>query len=206
MSYARIYAGYRNRLVQGCGSLMGIATGLIADRHLNDREIHWLHEWLSANADMSAAWPGDVIYQRVKSVLEDGVVSDAERLHLIETLDKICGGDFAAEETGKEERGRVNQLAFDENATIRFAGASFCVTGDFVYGPRQRVLETIVDRGGEVQKGVTKRLDYLVVGLRGSDEWKHGSFGTKIEKAIEYKRAGAKLYIIPENTWTAALR
>ena len=48
-------------------------------------------------------------------------------------------------------------------------------------------------------------MNYLVVGLRGSGEWKHGSYGTKIEKAIEYKRAGLRLFIVPEDAWSKSL-
>lgn len=43
---------------------------------------------------------------------------------------------------------------------------------------------------------MTKKLDYLVVGGLGSLEWKHGSFGTKIEKAMQHKRAGVPLFIV----------
>lgn len=121
--------------------------------------------------------------------------------YLLGTLEKICGGEV--QDMGQ---GAVNQLAFDEQPRIQFAGFSFCVTGDFIYGPRDRVHDSIAGRGGLVQKNITKKLNYLVVGLRGSDEWKHGSFGTKIERAMEYKRSGLPLIIAREDDWTAALR
>jgi hypothetical protein len=44
------------------------------------------------------------------------------------------------------------------------------------------------------------------VGLQGSDEWKHGSYGTKIEKAMEYKRDGLRIFILREDIWSAALK
>lgn len=181
MSYGRIIAADRNNLVQQSRNLMGIALGLIADAELNDREIRFLKDWLDLNQNITYEWPGDVLYRRVSEVLADGVITEQERAHLLETLRQICGG-------GLDQPTPVNQLAFDENAAIRFPGANFCVTGDFVFGPRDRVEATISDRGGVVQKRVTKQLHYLVVGLQGSDEWKHGSFGSKILKAVEYKR------------------
>lgn len=179
---------------------MGIAQGLIADQQLNDAEIRFLSAWLNDNEELSAVWPGDVLFGRVKEVLADGLITDAERVHLVATLEKICGGEM--EETGAA----VNQLAFDESPTIAFPGSLFCVTGDFVFGPRDRVQGAIEQRGGVIAKSVTKKLDYLVVGLRGSEEWKHGSFGIKIEKAIEYKRSGQALVIVREDSWSKALQ
>ncbi len=201
MSFTRVIAYQRNQFVRGCGSLMGICSGLIADRELNDREVHYLRDWLKANEGMTAAWPGDVLFERVQEVLADGVITHGERAHLVETLEKICGGEI--EDLAK---GVVNQLAFDERPLIRFPGARFCVTGDFVYGPRERVHATIEERGGVIINNINKKLNYLVVGLRGSEEWKHGSFGTKIEKAMEYKRSGVALVIAREDDWAAALK
>jgi NAD-dependent DNA ligase len=201
MSFARLIGADHNRLVQECGTLLGIANGLLADKQLNDTEIRYLKDWLSRNQIIATQWPGDVLCNRVHTVLADNIVTEVERSHLIETLEKICGGSLEVTENGP-----VNQLAFDENVVIQFPGLSFCVTGDFVFGPRERVLEEITSRNGVVQKGITKKLHYLVVGLQGSQEWKHGSYGTKILKAVEYKRAGIPLRIIREDHWTAALR
>lgn len=42
--------------------------------------------------------------------------------------------------------------------------------------------------------------------MQGSDEWKHGSYGSKIVKAVEYRRAGVPLFIVSEDRWSAALK
>jgi hypothetical protein len=42
--------------------------------------------------------------------------------------------------------------------------------------------------------------------LRPFDEWKHGSFGTKIEKAMEYKRGGCSILVVAEACWTRSLK
>lgn len=201
MSYGRLIGADHNRLVQSCGSLLGIANGLLADKQLTDAEIKFLQHWLAGNEMISAQWPGDVLYTRVQEVISDGVITEAEREHLVETLAKICGGTL---ELGSQAG--VNQMAFDDGAYIAFGGKNYCVTGEFVFGPRERVSEAIQKRGGTVLKGITKKLNYLLVGLRGSDEWKHGSYGTKILKAVEYKRSGIPVLIVREDTWSAALK
>ena len=181
---------------------MGIAAGLIADRSLTDAEIRYLQSWLAQNEDMTTCWPGDVVYDRVRAVLADGIITEAERVHLVETLTKLCGGQLDV----PGGAGAVNQMVFDEQAVVSFVGLNFCVTGEFIYGPRNRVHEAISARGGFIQKGITKKLRYLIVGLRGSDEWKHGSYGSKIMKAVEYRRAGIPLTIVSEDRWSTALK
>lgn len=206
-SYVRHVAAHRNRLQRSCNSLYGIAAGLVADRSLNDLEIGFLRDWLEANDEISTSWPGDVLLARVRAVLEDGVVTEEERRHLVKTLDELLGQ--GAEDDGGMADGvsAVVQGVFDhiDDFDLIFADRRFCLTGDFMYGPREKVMAEIVGRGGLVQQGVTKKLNYLVVGVLGSDEWKHGSFGTKIKRAMEIKREGLSLQIVREDVWSSCV-
>jgi hypothetical protein len=77
------------------GALLGIATGILADRQLADAEIRFLHDWLDNNSAIATAWPGDVIHSKVKAVLADGVITDDERTHLVESLRQLIGGTLS---------------------------------------------------------------------------------------------------------------
>lgn len=199
--FARRFMAYENELKQSLGQLLGLATGLLADRQLLDEEVRFLNAWLTEHDELSHSWPGDVVHGRVKHVLADGVISEQERTHLVETLRELVGGrieDLAAST-------HVSELMFDEVMSVVFPGSTFCLTGDFVYAPRAVCEQEIVKRGGQVGKAVTKKSQYLVVGGLGSVEWKHGSFGTKIEKAIQYKRNGLPIQIVHEDKWASHL-
>ena len=91
-------------------------------------------------------------------------------------------------------------------AALEYPGFRFCLTGDFVYGLRDLCAAEIEKRGGIVGNSITKTLSYLVVGSLGSPEWKHGSFGTKIDKAIKYKRDGCSIFIVREECWASSLK
>ena len=199
--FERQGAAYTNEMKRSLGALLGIAQGQLSDRHLNDMEIRFLNDWLGANEAIAASWPGDVVHVRIKAVLADGVVSEAERLHLVDTLQKLIGGtlDELAAST------HVTKLAFDDVERVAFPGSIFCLTGDFVYASRDICSDVIEKRGSAVTDSVTKKLRYLVVGGLGSPEWKHGSFGTKIEKAIQYKRDGLGILIVHEDRWASSL-
>jgi NAD-dependent DNA ligase len=200
-SFQRQIAKYANDMKRCLGALLGIAQGMVCDGQLNDGEIHFLNDWLTANDEICVGWPGDIIHQRIKCVLADGVITEAERTYLLDTLHELIGG--TAETLTAPNH--VTQFAFDDVPVCEFHGMRFCLTGDFVYGPRDLCEREIENRGGIPANSVTKALRYLVIGDRGSVEWKHGSFGTKVEKAQEYKRKGSPILIVREERWVSSL-
>ena len=86
-----------------------------------------------------------------------------------------------------------------------FRQRNFCVTGDFAYGPRDRVIQTIEERGGRIVGAPSGKTDFLIVGVTASAAWKHSTHGTKILRAIELREAGKPIAIIGEEHWTAYL-
>jgi hypothetical protein len=87
--YSRIIAAHLNDMKRSLGALLGIAQGLLCDRHLSDQEIHFLNEWLTANDEIAAAWPGDGLHRRIRAALADGVITEAESVHLVDTLQEL---------------------------------------------------------------------------------------------------------------------
>ena len=59
----------------------------------------------------------------------------------------------------------------------------FVLTGDFARCEREEAEEKIKAAGGTVKSSVTKAVQYVVVGAKGSDRWTKGSYGAKIAKA-----------------------
>lgn len=200
--FARHHIAVANELKGSCAVLLGIAQGLLSDGQLQDSEIRFLRDWLANNEALSSCWPGDVLREQVEEVLRDGCITETERDHLVSTLQELVGGrldDLA-------ESPMVTQLAMDEGEDIRFDGRVFCLTGDFVFGPRETCQDAITRRGGQIKPNVSKKVDFVVVGGLGSKEWKHGGFGTKVERAVELQREGAKVRIVHEDAWAEALR
>lgn len=198
--FARLRAADANEIKRSLGALVGIAQGLLCDKKLTDDEIVFLDKWLRENDAIANAWPGDIIHARVRSVLADDIITEAERAYLVDTLSQLIGGSFDQ----LPGRTHVTELAFDDIDKVRFDQTRFCLTGEFVFAPRD-ICATEIEKRGGIVGGVTKKLRYVVVGSLGSPEWKHGSFGTKIEKAMQYKRAGVQILIVSEDVWAASL-
>ncbi len=183
-------------------SLLGICQGVVADGELNSAEILFLNAWLKENDEIADCWPGDVIASRVKQILADGTVSAEEAEDLKQTLTAVIGGGFL--DIGAAG-GLATRLPVDEVDAVSFAGASFCLTGKFLYGPRKRCEEAVVTRGGLISVNVTQKLNYLVIGTLCSRDWLWSSHGRKIEKAVGYKRQGHPLLILSEEIWADSL-
>lgn len=81
---------------------------------------------------------------------------------------------------------------------ISFAGQAFCFTGEFALGSREMVIEEAVKCGGTFTRHPVQSGCIVVVGCVASDEWAHGNFGRKIEKAMDYRKRGFPVCIVPE--------
>lgn len=186
--------------------LLGLSKGLIADRRLNDREIHFLHQWARRCGPLREQWPLSIIAKRLDSILEDGIISDDEREDLVDTLSKLTGGAFV--ETGAAAG--VATRAFEADGfhadPVVFTGNSFLLTGKFIFGSRSRCAEAITERGGALAAGVNKSLNYLVVGTLSSRDWAHEAFGRKIEAAVALRSSGCPVAVISEEHWTKYLQ
>lgn len=198
--FARQYIRYRNELKQSMTRLSGICEGLIGDHVLTDDEIRFLHDWIAQNDAVAYEFPGSLINRRVLEVLHDGIVTEEERAYLVKTLHQLIGTADVPEAQSKQL-----DLELDSPSEVVFGGSLFCLTGEFVYGPKPLCERAIVQRGGLVNPAVTKKLRYLVIGGLGSDEWAHGSYGTKIQKALAYKGRGLQIAVIKEECWARSL-
>lgn len=188
-------------LGRSCESLIGIASGIVADGEVNKKEIQFLSTWLSDHGELALTWPGEVIFKRVQHILADGEITEEECLYMQKTLTELIGGSFS--DDGAISSGAAT-LPVDLDAVIRIPEATFCFTGQFIYGTRSACEQAISDRGGNIA-AVSKKLDYLVIGSMSSRDWKNSSFGTKIEKAMNLKQGGSELSIVTEAQWAAVL-
>jgi len=189
-------------LRQSLSELLGLARGMLADQELSDSEIKFLQQWLEERYSMTSSFPGNVIYDRIKEVLADGIVTEDERDHLVETLNMLIEGRLE----DLSEQLDLTELWFDEVGLIEFHDTRFCLTGNFVYGPKEICKTAIEERGGVVSPTVDNEPEFLVVGGMGVDAWRTGGLGAEIEEAMRLKARGIPLKIISEDAWISQLK
>lgn len=182
--------------------LIGICSGIVADGEINPAEVAFLRVWLSEHQEACRVFPGDLISRRLELILADGVVTSEERQDLLELLQQIAGHDFL--ETGSAAP-EGPAIPADENPTIIIPGKSFCFTGKFAYGTRAKCEDAVLSRGGLPENSVTRALDYLVLGVGVSPDWRHETYGRKIERAMELRGEGRALQIVAEADWVQVI-
>ena len=193
---------WHNNLRKKLSTLCGICMGMLADGQLSDQEVLYLDTWLKDNADFAMDWPGNILHERLRCVLDDGVITPRGREHLFQTLENLIGGTL--EETGAAG-GMATRLPIEQVDSLEFQDRCFCFTGKFIYGSRSKCMAEVESRGGVAIDRVTLDLDYLVIGTLASRDWVHTSHGRKIEKALEYKKKGNRMTILGEEDWVVFL-
>lgn len=161
--------------------LNGILDGIVCNQKVNQKEIDSLNIWLKQNDYLKDVYPYDKVLLEVNKVLEDGILTEEESNYIFDIFNEIVNPDFNN----------------DEN--IEFDGKTFCLTGEFKCATKQEISKKLQELGGIEKKGVSSKLDYLIVGGIGSDAWKFGKIGGKQAKAQELNEKGADIKIIDEN-------
>lgn len=178
--------------------LIGILKGISCDDQILLSEFEYLDTWLLDHQHLKNTWPFDTLSRRILEIKEDGIVTDTELEHLLETLKKITGTRFT--EDGAVS-GTVTEVWFDSVDTFEHANKHICFTGNFITGTRKHCEQLAIERGASTSKTVTKNIDVLIIGSTASKDWRFTSHGRKIEKAMKYKSENNEILLISENAW-----
>lgn len=201
-SIALVISIEKRKLTKATQTLLGICSGLIADGSLNDKEIFYLKNWLLENQVVCKFWPGNVIANRVDSILSDGLVTEDERNDLIFCLKNLSGNHFHETGTACSDEPAI---PFDDDPSIFFNNMTFCFTGNFYFGTRAACERAVLKLGGMPVDTVSGKLDYLVVGSIVEPSWINATYGRKIETAIQRQQRYGQPAIVKEAQWVKAL-
>jgi len=186
--------------VRQVDELVGLAKGIVADSILNNDELAYLVRWLVANREVANDPVVDLLYERVRLMLADGVFDDDERADLLATLK-----DFGSDPIEMGEVMKSASIPFsDPTPLLGFAGWRYCFTGTFNHGVRANCEATVQSRGATAGS-LTKTTDVLVVGQYATESWLHSSYGRKIMKAVEMRNGGHHIAIVAEDHWASHL-
>jgi hypothetical protein len=190
------------RTERDISEMLGLVKGVLSDGRITEDEASLLNNWVLAHPDVTAAWPGKILYQRLERIFDDGKVSEAERVDLQELLTELVGGK-AGIVAGQNA---ATELPLDvPKPAIQFKKRTFVLTGKFAFGPRKACEQFVAQAGGQCESSVTQQTNYLVIGTFGSRDWVQTSHGRKIEKAMEYKQKGIPITIVGEDHWAESL-
>lgn len=184
--------------------LTGLAAGIVADGVVSLDEARFLQQWMESQLAHLEDPVINLLYQRISLMLQDGELDPEESAELLDTLRCFTGLTSAAPAT--QTYTTSNSLPLNQpEPEIAWDGRVFVFTGTMAFGPRKECERLVRERGGAIGSGVSKKVDYLVIGSIGNDQWLHSSYGTKIIRAVELRDEGTPIAIVSEDLWQRVL-
>jgi hypothetical protein len=193
----------RRRTERDLSELLGVTKGMLCDGIISDDEALFLAKWGVNHPDALDQWPTSLIFTRLNQFFADGRIDDVERIELQELLGALVGGTASL------------LLGYEGATTLPLDAPPpelswtptdvYVFTGRFAFGPRRDCERVVCERGAQCESNVTRRTSFMVVGPFGSVDWKHSSYGTKIQKAVDLRGGGLPLRIVGEDHWASAI-
>lgn len=179
--------------------LHGILGGAAADGKVTKEELIALQQWLDDHTHLRLSYPYDEVDSLILSILKDGQVDDAES--------KFLQSFFSEFVSVKDDKTITSPLITIEQSIVGVCavcpeivikGSVFCFTGASSKFSRSGFSELVQSLGGAASNGVTKHVNYLVIGADGNPCWAYSCYGRKVEKAVEMRKGGSKLLLVHE--------
>ncbi len=204
-------SNYFSEITHDIQQLHGILHGILADDVISTEEVTKLREWIEENEQMKGTYPYDELDSLLLEVLKDGKVDAKEEALLKGFFEDFFSYSFA--KRVHRESDRVKSKLTKEFTLpgvcsncpeIEFQGRVFTFTGQSAKGKRSELVESISKLGGQFSSGITQKTEYLVIGAAGNPCWAFSCYGRKVEKAVEYRKAGRPIVIVHESDfWDA---
>lgn len=206
-------------------ALIGICQGIMADGRVVADEARFLLGWLDSSTAHQYIPSVRRLRTRVQTMLADGAFTSTEAQQLADMLHALVldAGQATPQQVATPmppakrwqpaSKAQPEELrlvppdlpVFNRPDVVDFS-AAFCFTGIFAFGERDDCERATSSLGGNVKKGPVGNVPcYVVVGSIASPFWAYGDYGTKIEKAMQYRERGKPVLIIHEDTWAARL-
>ncbi|WP_278592041.1 exonuclease domain-containing protein [Olsenella uli] len=160
--------------------LIDMASRVVSDGVVSSDEAARLLSWIVGHEGLANDPVASRIMDDLQEALMDGDVSPLESDDLVAALRRLI------------------DPAGDGREPVTFDGMRFCLTGSFEHGPKESVADHIRGLGGIVDRDVTKRCDYVVVGGCGSEAYSFGSYGGKVKKAMSWQERGVPIHVVRE--------
>lgn len=190
----------QRRIEQGLAEMMGLVRGVIADGRVSAEEAGRLTQWAREQPDVAERWPANLLARRLEKIQRDGKLDARERAHLEATLGQMArnpsGLGFAL----------ATDLPVDVPAPeVVFEGRTFVFAGELGYGPSRSCEREVIELGGQCERAVSRRTDYVVLGSLSADEWSQDALGPVLDAVAQYRARGVPIFVISEEVWAEAL-
>ena len=200
----------RNNNRKALDVFTGLVLGVVADGEINSQEASFLANWIESN---ETELPVKLILnlspylERLKSssTIDEKELHDFLDLILTYaglTADEVNNLNSSVKSSIDLRVGKPVDWYFDQTIdSITFTDSEeFALSGNFLSGEKSKIRDAIIKRGAKIApKQPRASTTFLVVGEKGSDQWKHSNLGNSIKKAIDMQETGLNIIILKES-------
>lgn len=184
--------------------LQAILAGISADRAITKNELDGLTDWLAEHEHLKTCYPYDEVDSLITSVMSDQKIDAQEHADLLEFFSEFTTVKPKGNEPSDKSTYTIKGICA-ASPVINFQESVFCFTGEARNMTRDELSSLVTARGGQVVKGVSRKINYLVVGSDGNPCWMYACYGLKIEKAMNLRKDGHAIVIVHENDFLDAV-
>lgn len=196
-------AEYYSETTADLQRLQAILVGISADGIVTKDELDGLTDWLADHDHLKTCYPYDEVDSLITSILADQKIDSQEQTDLLAFFSEFT--NIKPKNVGISDKNSYTLRGVCAvSPTINFQDSIFCFTGEARNNTRDELSNQVVQRGGSVVRGVSKKINYLVVGSEGNPCWKYACYGLKIERAMALRREGHAIVIVHENDFLDA--
>ena len=128
------------RVQRDMAEMLGLCKGILVDGAVVEDEAFALMTWAEEHEDLALAWPGNVLYRRLRKIFDDGYASEPEREDLASLLQELVGGGGG---TIGGETATTGLPLDDPQPSLEIPNRTFAFTGRFAYGTRGTCEEAV---------------------------------------------------------------
>ena len=196
---------YFDSLTADMQRLQGVLGGIISDGKIRKAELVGLQDWFEQHPHLRSVWPYDELETHVAAVLKDGQVDAREHAALLQFFGDFVGtSDHSSLELPEDSEGNFISGVCALAPDIQFEGRVFCLTGSSDRATKADIYAELERRGADWSGNLTAKVDYLVIGAKGSPCWTFSCYGRKVEQAVQRRRDGGRVVIVHEHDlWDA---
>lgn len=187
---------YYDHITIGIQRLHGILDGISLDEKINEQEIIYLSDWLEENSFLTNQYPYDEVSFVFNRIVEDGEITEAELVGLLEFCNLFKQNRLAEDTSTKSIVEHLAVNIFEPVSNFEVYGKKLCITGASKVYKREQIKSILTTKGGRVVGAMSSSVDYLIVCEERNSCWAYSMYGRKVEEAIKLKQTGAKVNIL----------
>jgi hypothetical protein len=182
--------------------LHAIIGGVSSDGVITEDELRNLLDWLQLHDHLRTLWPFDEVDSLIVSIMADNIIDPEEHHKLLTFFGQFVDiGDHNVIPTDAITVQGICAVCPE----IVFSGSLFCFTGESERYTREELHDKVLGLGGRVTNGISKKLNYLIIGAKGNPCWAYACYGRKVEAAVNLRRQGHRLLLVNEYDFNDAI-